>query len=89
MWGAISNPAYRREFLHQGWKDIDQVVILSVTLDAIYQLIVHRGVYLGELVVVAIVLAIIPYVLVRGPVNRVGKRFVRNQGVGDERKPAA
>ena len=89
MWGAISNPAYRREFLHQGWKDIDQVVILSVTLDVIYQLIVHRGVYLGELVIVATVLAIVPYVLIRGPVNRVRKRLVRDQDVGDEHKPAA
>jgi hypothetical protein len=89
LWGAISNPAYRREFFRQGWKDIDQVVILSVTLDTIYQLIVHRGVYLGELVIVAFVLAIVPYVLVRGPVNRVRKRLVRNRDVGDKRKPTA
>jgi hypothetical protein len=47
------------------------VVILYVTLDATYQLIVHRGVYLGELMIVAIVLAIVPYFLVRGPLNRV------------------
>src|SRR3954470_20053824 len=71
LWAALSNPAYRPELLHQGWKDVGKVFILALVLDSIYQLIVHRGVFFLELLVTAIVLAIVPYVLLRGPINRI------------------
>jgi hypothetical protein len=74
LWAAFSNPAYRTELLHEGWKDVGKVFILAIVLDSIYQLIVHRGVYVLELLITATVLAIIPYVLVRGPVNRIARK---------------
>ena len=39
----------------------------------IYQLIVHHGVYLLELLLTAVTLAIVPYVLLRGPVSRIAR----------------
>jgi len=39
--------------------------VLAVVLDAIYQIIVSRFVYPGEAIVVAFVLAIVPYVILR------------------------
>ena len=48
--------------------------ILAMVLDSIYQLIVHRGVYVLELLLTATVLAIVPYVLIRGTVNRIMRR---------------
>ncbi len=90
LWAAITNPAYRRELLRDGWKDVGKVFSLAAVLDAIYQLIVHRGVYLGELLIVATVLAIVPYVLVRGPVNRMRKRLApEKKELGSERNRAA
>lgn len=90
LWAAITNPAYRRELLRDGWKDAGKVFSLAAVLDAIYQLIVHRGVYLGELLIVATVLAIVPYVLVRGPVNRMRKRLApEKKELGSERNRAA
>src|SRR3954466_2706091 len=74
FWAALSNSAYRPELLRQGWKDVGKVFILAIVLDSIYQLIVHRGVYVLELLITATVLAIVPYVLVRGPVNRIAQR---------------
>jgi hypothetical protein len=74
LWAAISNPDYRPELLRQGWKDVGKVFILAMVLDSIYQLIVHRGVYVLELLITATVLAIVPYVLIRGPVNRIARR---------------
>jgi hypothetical protein len=71
LWAAITNPAYRPELLRQGWRDVGKVFLIAAVLDAIYQLIVHRGVLLLELVVVATVLAIFPYIVIRGPVNRI------------------
>ena len=74
LWAALSNPGYRPELLRQGWKDVGKVFILAMVLDSVYQLIVHRGVYVLELLIVATVLAIVPYVLIRGPVNRIARR---------------
>jgi hypothetical protein len=74
LWAALSNPGYRPELLRQGWKDLGKVFILAMVLDSIYQLIVHHGVYVLELLITACVLAIVPYVLIRGPVNRIARR---------------
>lgn len=74
LWAALSNPGYRPELLRQGWKDVGKVFILAMVLDSVYQLIVLRGVYVLELLIVATVLAIVPYVLIRGPVNRIVRR---------------
>ena len=71
LWAVLWNPAHRRELLQQGWKDIGKVFLLATILDVVYQLIVHRGVYLLELLITAVTLAVIPYVLVRGPVSRI------------------
>jgi hypothetical protein len=74
FWVALSNPGCRPELLHDGWKDVGKVFILAMVLDSIYQLIVHRGVYVLELLIIATMLAIVPYVLIRGPVNRIARR---------------
>lgn len=89
LWGAVTNPAYRLELLREGWKDVSKVFILAVVLDAIYQFIVLRWVYLGELLIVAPALAIVPYLLVRGPVNRIRRRLPRRQDVAGGSNRAA
>jgi hypothetical protein len=89
LWTAITDRAYRPELLRQGWKDVRTVFVLAVVLDSIYQLVVHRGVYLGEVLIVAFVLAIIPYVLVRGPVTRIRRRLVHDHAVRDQGDRAA
>src|SRR5215831_11383186 len=69
----LRNPAHRRELLRQGWKDVGKVFLLAAILDVIYQLIVHREVYLLELLLTAVTLAVVPYVLLRGPVSRIAR----------------
>jgi hypothetical protein len=71
FWGVLSQRSYRREALRHGWEDIRTVFLLAMILDAIYQVIVHRALYVYQMVIVAIALALIPYLLVRGPVNRI------------------
>jgi hypothetical protein len=84
LWAAITNPAYRPQLLQHGWKDVGRVFALSVVLDAIYQLIVHRGAYALELLIVATTLAVVPYVLVLGTVNRIRRWLARGQRMGNE-----
>lgn len=88
LWAAISNPAYRPELLRQGVRDVGKVFAVAVVLDAVYQLIVQRGVYLLELLVVAMALAIVPYILIRGPVSRLaaGLRRRTDRGAWPERR---
>jgi hypothetical protein len=70
LWKVFTNPAYRYELLHHGWKDVRTVFLMAVLLDSVYQGIEFHWIYLGQAVLVAIILAIVPYVLIRGPMNR-------------------
>ena len=75
FWGLFTDPAERKVMLKDGWKSISKLFILALVLDVIYQIIVQRFVYVGEAMLVAIILAMVPYLLVRGPVNRIARRF--------------
>ena len=89
LWTAITKRGDRRTLMRDAWKDIRRVFIFACVLDAIYQLIQHHGTYLGEMVVVAIVLAIVPYVLIRGPVARITRKISRHQAAEKEPRHAA
>jgi hypothetical protein len=65
---------------------VGRVFILAIVLDGVYQFIALRWFYPGEAILVAIILAIIPYLLVRGPVNRIARRsrkVLKERLVGD------
>lgn len=76
LWTVMSSPAHRRELLHDGWKHFGKIFILAIVLDVIYAIKVHGRVYPGETLMVALLLAVLPYALIRGPVNRIA-RWVR------------
>lgn len=79
LWTLFTDPSQRVGLLRQGWKAIGRVFILAIIMDLIYQLIVQRWVYPLELLIVAIVLAVVPYLLLRGPVNRLASWWYRRQ----------
>lgn len=70
LWSIYSNPASRHVLLRHGWKDVRNVFFIAVLLDIIYQIVELHWVYIGQAAIVATVLAIVPYVLVRGPASR-------------------
>jgi len=74
FWGLFSDPAQRDAMLKDGWKSIGRVFILALVLDAVYQIIELHFVYPGEMVIVAFVLAIVPYLILRGLTTRVARR---------------
>jgi hypothetical protein len=74
FWGLFTDRGERESMLKDGWKSVGKVFILAIVLDVVYQVIEQRFVYPGEAVLVAIILAIIPYLIVRGPVNRFARR---------------
>lgn len=79
LWKVFTNPSHRRHLLKGGWKDGRRLFLLSVILDAIYQMIVHQHIYIFELLFTATLLALVPYLLLRGPVNRLARLISRRQ----------
>ena len=75
FWTILTDPNQRADLLHEGWKAIARVFLLAIIMDIIYQLIFLRWVYPLELILVAILLAVVPYLLIRGPVNRIVRRL--------------
>ena len=70
-WSILSGHTHRRALLKQAWRDIARVFIVSIVIDLIYQIYVLGWIYPLQAVFIATVLALLPYVLVRGPVSRV------------------
>jgi tryptophan-rich sensory protein len=56
--------------LKDGWKSVGKVFVLALVLDVVYQIIVMRFVYPGEALITAVLLAIVPYLTLRGLVTR-------------------
>jgi hypothetical protein len=75
LWTILRDPSQRGDLLREGWKSVARVFFLAIIMDIIYQLIVLRWVYPLELILIAILLAVIPYLLLRGPVNRLVRRW--------------
>ena len=74
LWTVLTDPSQRAGLLHEGWKSIARVFVLAVVMDFIYEWIMGRPFYPLETLIVAIVLAVVPYLLLRGPVNRIARR---------------
>jgi hypothetical protein len=70
FWAMIQNPEHRRELLKAGWKSIGKIFLLAVALDIIYQIKIGEGFHPLETLIVAIFLSMVPYLIFRGPVNR-------------------
>jgi hypothetical protein len=73
FWTLLTNPLERGGRLREGLISTARVILLGLCMDVIYQLIVLKTFYPGEAVIVAIALAFVPYVLLRGPFARVAR----------------
>jgi hypothetical protein len=79
LWTVLTDSSQRGDLLRHGWKAIARVFILAIVMDTIYQLYVLRWLYPLELLLVAILLAVVPYLVLRGPVNRVASWWYRRR----------
>ena len=77
FWGLFSDRADRRAMIKDGWKSISRVFVFAIFLDVVYQIYVLHFVYPGEAITVAIILAIVPYLILRGLVTRVARAMGR------------
>jgi hypothetical protein len=82
FWGVLHDPSHRRDLLAGGWKDIAKIFVVAILLDVVYQLREFDRFYPGEALLVAVLLACVPYLLLRGLVNRIVGRRVRAERLG-------
>ncbi len=66
----INDPAHRQVRIREAWKHIGKVFVVAMVMDAVYQYIQVRWFYPFEALVVAVILAVLPYVVFRGLTNR-------------------
>ena len=76
LWAILSNPERRVELLREGWRGARTPFLVAIVLDCIYQIITVRFVYPLELLFTASLLALVPYIFLRGPFNRVARLFL-------------
>ena len=77
--GLVLKRRERRQLFRSGLKDVGKVFIVACVLDTAYQIFVLRAFYPGQVIIVAVACAILPYVLVRGPVTRLACLFDRKK----------
>lgn len=69
-WAVLHDAEHRSYLLRDGWKGIATVFIFAYVLDLVYQFIVLHGWHPTQAFFTAVLLAIVPYALLRGPANR-------------------
>jgi hypothetical protein len=70
FWTILTNPDDRAALLREGWTAVAKVFALATIIDLVYQWIVFRWMFPLEALFVAFLLACVPYLLIRGPANR-------------------
>jgi hypothetical protein len=79
-WTVVTHSDSRRALLLEGWRDAGRLFLVTVAIDVIYQIIVFRWVYPGQALIVATVLALPPYFVIRGLTDRfVSWRFSKRR----------
>jgi hypothetical protein len=73
FWTILTDQAKRGERLWEGLIATARILLLGLVMDGIYQLTVLKTFYPGEMVIIAILLAFIPYLLLRGPIARIAR----------------
>lgn len=74
-WRFVTGEGNRRDLLRDGWQDIARLYVAAVAMDVVYELFVFHWIYPIQSLVVAAVLAVPSYFLIRGLANRLTRRW--------------
>jgi hypothetical protein len=75
LWSVFreKDPDRKSALLRDGWSSIARVFVFALLIDIVYQIIVLHGLRPFQGIIIAVMLALVPYVLLRGPVNRISR----------------
>lgn len=79
LWSLFIDPTHWRERVREAWKSVGKLFLFAFGLDVVYQLVVLKGLRPVEGLITAATLALVPYVLLRGPASRLFRLFARRR----------
>lgn len=78
LWTMLTSRTERGGRFREGMIATGRTILIGLVMDTIYQAIVLKTFYPGEAVIIAILLAFVPYLLLRGPIARIARRWQGN-----------
>lgn len=75
LWEVIVNPTDRKRLLQSAWRDVARLFVISFLVDTAYQFLFLHFFYPLQSLIVACALAVVPYVLLRGPTTRLVRKY--------------
>jgi hypothetical protein len=82
FWTVLTDPDKRAGRVREGIISTARVILLGLAMDTIYQATVLKTFYPGEAAIVAILLAFVPYLLLRGPFARIAHWWMARKSPG-------
>lgn len=79
FWTMLSSPAQHSAHLHEGISAIGTIFLIAIALDVVYQIIELQAFHPNEALFVATFLAFVPYLILRGPVERLARLWQRHK----------
>jgi hypothetical protein len=76
---GVRGPEGRSGRLWQGIVSTARIIILGIVIDVIYQWMEFKTFYPVQAAVIAILLAFVPYLVLRGPMERIARHWVVRQ----------
>ena len=83
LWAVLTDPSKRIGRLSEGMISTARVILLGLCMDTIYQYLVFDTFHPAEAAITSLLLAFVPYVLLRGPLSRLASWW-RGIGPADE-----
>jgi hypothetical protein len=75
-WVILTDSTKRGELLRESWADVAKIFLVAAIIDLAYQVLEFHWFYPQETLIVATALALVPYLLVRGPANRIARHWI-------------
>jgi hypothetical protein len=78
LWTMLTNPETIGGRLREGLIATSRIILLGIGMDVTYQLMLFGALHPGEAAIIAILLAFVPYLLLRGPASRIARWWIGN-----------
>jgi hypothetical protein len=76
LWSVLKHPAGRGDLLREGLRHDLRIILFGVVMELLYEVIVFKRIQPLQLVIVVLSLAFVPYLIIRGPANRIARRWI-------------
>jgi hypothetical protein len=81
-WAVIRGSSDRKAMLLHGWREVRRVLVAAIAVDLIHQALVLDQFRPAQAVLLGIVLAIVPYLIFRGVINRIRRWWLHRPAGG-------